>query len=206
VRISFSFADPTAIGLLSVIPQQNNPGPRTVNDLVNAVRRNLSECRRLWWLYQQNNPLLHTEGACCLNNSRSGGKTVIDATYDPGNPQHAATVLRRRNDDLADVGVRMISQQDIQKATAEGTKFKPVILAAKYHRDTDRVELVTQWCVLILDRNKIDELRHLSPNEMETISVSAVGLHVEKADIDINSAGLITDISKQLEAEVANSF
>lgn len=84
VRISFSFADPTAVGLLSVIPQQNSPGSRTINDLVNAVLRNLSECRRLWWLYQQNNPLLHTEGACCLNNTRYGGKAIIDATYDPG--------------------------------------------------------------------------------------------------------------------------
>jgi hypothetical protein len=65
-------------------PQRNSPGPRTVNDLVDAVRRNLSECRRLWWLYQQNNPQLHTEGACCLNNTRYGGKIVIDATYDPG--------------------------------------------------------------------------------------------------------------------------
>ena len=100
----------------------------------------------------------------------------------------------------------MVSKRDIQKATAEGTKFKQAILGAKYHRDIDRVELVTPWCILILDRDKIDELRHLSPNDMETISVSAFGLHVEKADIDINSAGLITDISKQLEAEVANSF
>jgi hypothetical protein len=41
---------------------------------------------------------------------------------------------------------------------------------------------------------------------MATISVSAVGLHVESADIDINSAGLITFISRELEKEVANSF
>src|SRR5690242_7073249 len=84
VRISFSFADPTAVGLLSVIPQQSSPGLRNVNNLVDAVRRNLSECRRLWWLYQQNNPQLRTEGARCLNNMRYGGKTVVDATYDPG--------------------------------------------------------------------------------------------------------------------------
>lgn len=100
----------------------------------------------------------------------------------------------------------MISQQDIRKATAKGTKFKQAILAAKYHRDTDRVELVTPWCILIVDRHRIEELRHVSRNDMETISVSSVGLHVEKADVDINSAGLITGISKQLENEVANSF
>jgi hypothetical protein len=84
VRISFSFVDPTALALLSIIPQQNNPGHRTTNDLVDAVRRNLGECRRLWWTYQQTNPLLHAEGACSLNNTRYGSKTVTTATYDPG--------------------------------------------------------------------------------------------------------------------------
>jgi hypothetical protein len=87
-----------------------------------------------------------------------------------------------------------------------GQKFKQAILAAKYHRDTDRVELVTPWCILIVDRDKIEELRELSPDEMETITVSTVGLHIERADVDINSAGLITDISRQLASEVTKSF
>jgi hypothetical protein len=100
----------------------------------------------------------------------------------------------------------MISEQDVERATEAGALFRPAILSAKYHSDTDRVELVTPWCTLLVDRQKIDEFRQLSPTDMETISVSAVGLHVETADIDINSAGLITFISKQLENEVANSF
>ena len=41
---------------------------------------------------------------------------------------------------------------------------------------------------------------------METIFSSDIGVHIDKANIDINSAGLITHIAKQLEAEVANSF
>ena len=50
VRIFFSFADPTAVGLIDVIPAQNNPGLATINTLVRAVEQNLRECRR---------PMLH---------------------------------------------------------------------------------------------------------------------------------------------------
>jgi hypothetical protein len=100
----------------------------------------------------------------------------------------------------------MISEQDVKRATDAGVQFRQAILSAKYHGDTDRIELETPWCILIVDRQRIEELRALSQNDLETITVSAVGLHVEKADVDINSAGLITYISQQLENEVANSF
>jgi hypothetical protein len=100
----------------------------------------------------------------------------------------------------------MISEQDVQRAAAAGAQFKQAILSAKYHGDTDRIELQTPWCTLIVDRQRIGELRQLSQTDLETITVSAVGLHIEKADVDINSAGLITYISQQLENEVANSF
>ena len=100
----------------------------------------------------------------------------------------------------------MISEQDIERATQVGAGFKQAILAAKYHGDADRVELVTSWCTLIVDRQRIEELRALSQTDMETITVSVVGVHIESADVDINSAGLITHISQQLESEVAGSF
>ena len=100
----------------------------------------------------------------------------------------------------------MISGQDIQRAAEAGAHFKPAILSVKYHRDTDRVELQTPWCTLIIDRQRIEELRGVSQTDMETISVSEVGIHVDNADIDINSAGLVTDIAKQLKDEVSNSF
>jgi hypothetical protein len=100
----------------------------------------------------------------------------------------------------------MISEDDIHRATVAGTSFKQAILSAKYHPDTDRVELVTPWCILIVERQRIAELRQVSQSDMASITVSPVGLHVEKADVDINSAGLITEISQQLETEVANSF
>ena len=83
MRISFSYADPIAIGILDVMPPKNNPGLAVINALASAVQQNLHECRRLWWDYQRNNPLIKTEGACCLNNSRYGSWTVRNATYDP---------------------------------------------------------------------------------------------------------------------------
>jgi hypothetical protein len=100
----------------------------------------------------------------------------------------------------------MISEEEIARATKVGSRIKQAILSAKYHSDTDRIELETPWCTLIVHRQRIEELRTLSRTDLETITVSAVGLHVEKADVDINSAGLITDLCHELEAEVAGSF
>lgn len=100
----------------------------------------------------------------------------------------------------------MISEEEIKQATNVGTQFKQAILSARYHSDVDRIELETPWCILIVDRQHIEELRTLSRTDLETITVSAVGLHIETADVDINSAGLITQISQQLENEVAGSF
>jgi hypothetical protein len=100
----------------------------------------------------------------------------------------------------------MISEDDIHRATVAGARFKQAILSAKYHPDIDRVELVTPWCILIVERQRIEEFRQLSQSEMASITVSSVGIHIEQADVDINSAGLITEISQQLGNEVANSF
>jgi hypothetical protein len=100
----------------------------------------------------------------------------------------------------------MISDEDIRRATEPGIERKQAILSATYHQDTDLLELVTPFCTLIIDRKSIDELRDLSQTDMETLTVSAVGLHIENADVDINSAGLITDLSQRLGNEVANSF
>ena len=83
VRISFSFAYPTAVGLVDVMPPQNNPGIAAINALVAAVEQKLHECRHLWWTYQRNNPLIQAEGTCCLNNSPYGSWTVRSASYDP---------------------------------------------------------------------------------------------------------------------------
>jgi hypothetical protein len=100
----------------------------------------------------------------------------------------------------------VISEKAIRRAARASARFRPAVLAAKYHPDSDRVEFVTGWCTLIVDRQRIAELRGLSLEELRTISVSAVGVHVDGSDIDINAAGLIADVARQLESEVANSF
>jgi hypothetical protein len=91
IRITFSFLD-TIIGLLSVHPAQNNPGTAVIHELERAVHRNLSECRRLWWAYQQNTQ--EPAGPCCLKNQTVGGSVVLDAVYDP-----ATSRLRLRSSD-----------------------------------------------------------------------------------------------------------
>jgi len=100
----------------------------------------------------------------------------------------------------------MISDQDIQSAVEASGRFQPAIRSARYYRDADRIEFETAWCIIIVDRQSIEEFRGLSQNDMETITVSDVGVHIDGADIDVNSAGLITEIAKRLEIEVANSF
>jgi hypothetical protein len=81
----------------------------------------------------------------------------------------------------------MISEKAIRRAARASVQFRPAVLAVKYHPDSDRVELVTGWCTLIVDRDRIAELRGLSPEEPRVISVSAVGVHVDSSDIDITA-------------------
>jgi|SRR5271156_6107333 len=100
----------------------------------------------------------------------------------------------------------MISEQEIALAAERGATFSPAIMTCRYDRKNDRVELVTSWCTLIVDRKQIAELDSVSPHDMESIYASETGLHIDTADIDINSAGLITDLCRQLESHVANSF
>jgi hypothetical protein len=92
IRITFSFLDPN-VGLMSIIPPQNSPGLAVINELAQAVQQRLPDCRRLWWTYQQHNPLTQTEGACCLNNQPRSGSVIVGATYDPAVPETRITFV-----------------------------------------------------------------------------------------------------------------
>ena|SRR5437868_5523242 len=46
----------------------------------------------------------------------------------------------------------MISDTEIDRVAAASAKFKPALIDARYHPDTDRMELVTPWCTLLVDR------------------------------------------------------
>jgi hypothetical protein len=82
IRITFSFRNP-GVALMSIIPPKNRPGSGVINELAQAVQRNLPECRRLWWTYQQSNPFTQAEGPCCLNNQHHAGAKIVSASYDP---------------------------------------------------------------------------------------------------------------------------
>jgi len=88
VRIAFSFLDRN-VQVLSILPPRNSPGHHVVNELAQAVQRNLSECRNLWWTYQQNT--LDPAGPCCLNNQVVAGGLLLEVTYDP-----ATSSVRKR--------------------------------------------------------------------------------------------------------------
>jgi hypothetical protein len=92
----------------------------------------------------------------------------------------------------------MITDRDIDRVVAASAKFKPAVLAVRYHADSDRIELRMSWCTLLIDRQQIAELRDVSPHDLETITVSAVGVHIEPANIDINAGGLLTDIANKI--------
>jgi hypothetical protein len=83
VRIAFSFLDST-ISLLSILPFNNAPSAQVINTLAQALtEENLSECRRLWWMFQRDNPSNRTAGPCCLNGQLFGSSVILNATYDP---------------------------------------------------------------------------------------------------------------------------
>lgn len=100
----------------------------------------------------------------------------------------------------------MISDEDIQRAVKAGESFRPAITACKYDAESDRVELVTAWCIISVERTFIDELRDVSPAAIKNIYVSQYGVHVDDVDVDINSAGLIAYMGRRLADEAENSF
>lgn len=100
----------------------------------------------------------------------------------------------------------MISDADIDRVVAASERFKPAIVSVRYHADTDRLELSTSWCTLLVDRREIAELRDVPQHALETITVSPVGLHIESADIDINAGGLLAHFAGKLAEQAARSL
>ena len=100
----------------------------------------------------------------------------------------------------------MISDKEIDRVVVASAKFKQALLAARYHADTDQIELKMSWCTLLVDRRQIAELRDISPHDLEAIAVSSVGLHVESADIDINAGALLIDIAGKIARQGEKSI
>jgi hypothetical protein len=93
---------------------------------------------------------------------------------------HADVFFRWRDRSQGGVGasrairVGSRAEWEVEQAVEVSASFTRAILFAKYYADIDRIELVTRWCTLIVDRQKIEELR-LCVKLVETISVSFVG-------------------------------
>ena len=98
-----------------------------------------------------------------------------------------------------------MAEETVDRVLSASERFRPVLIGARYHADTDRVELTMSWCTLLVDRRQIVELRDVSLHDLDTISVSAVGLHIERADIDINAGGLLTALAKKIGKQAAKS-
>ena len=99
----------------------------------------------------------------------------------------------------------MISDNDIQQAMEAGAKFVQMVTAVRYRPKNDKIEIRTSWCTLLVDRKQIPELSRISKRRIREIYVSVNGIHIESADMDIESAGLVVYIARKLveEAEQA---
>ena len=99
----------------------------------------------------------------------------------------------------------MISKREIRKATEAGAKLSQMVTAVRYRGRTDQIEITTSWCTLLVARQWISELRNLSRSQLRTIRVSQFDIHIESADIEIESAGLVAYVARELieEAERA---
>ncbi len=95
----------------------------------------------------------------------------------------------------------MISSKEIRQATEAGAKLVQMVSAVRYRAKTDQVEIRTSWCTLLVDRKQIPELASLSRSRMREIHSSLTGIHIDSADKDIESAGLVVYIARKLVEE-----
>jgi hypothetical protein len=95
----------------------------------------------------------------------------------------------------------MITDKEIQRAAKLGARFDPVVQRLQYHRKSDCLEFAMGWCTLMVDRKHIEELRDLSPSDLEGIYLSAEGIHLDAVDLDISAAGLIAALAHELEEQ-----
>ena len=100
----------------------------------------------------------------------------------------------------------MISKEAIDAAPEVGTRLAPLVKSVRYRPTTDKIELVTSWCVISIDRKRIAVLRNIQRRQMREIRMSpGGGICLESADMDIESAGLIVYIARRLVVEAGQS-
>lgn len=100
----------------------------------------------------------------------------------------------------------MITDEEIVRVTKKSAKFRPALRAVRYEPETDRVEFVTPSCTLLVPRREIDEFKDVSSDDMKDIRATAFGVHIDRLDLDINAAGLLTEIIDRLRNDLSKSF
>lgn len=88
----------------------------------------------------------------------------------------------------------MISKKEIRQVAKKSAEFVQVITAARYLPGADQIKFTTPWLTFRVDRQKIDELRDVSTEQLMHIYASVAGIHINRANIDIDSSGLILEL------------
>jgi hypothetical protein len=88
-RVRFSYVD-SEVALISIVPLQNVPLQRVVNELLDDIQARLTDCRRSWWRMRQTTCLANqwalgsTVGKLGLCSERTrGARQIADGIYDP---------------------------------------------------------------------------------------------------------------------------
>lgn len=70
-----------------------------------------------------------------------------------------------------------------------------IVDSAFYHRESDHLVLICMPFAVLIDREAVDELRRIPPDDMSLVRLSAAGttIIVEKHDVYIEAAGLVSE-------------
>jgi hypothetical protein len=93
----------------------------------------------------------------------------------------------------------MVAEEEIRLAVAAGEKFRQAIYKVVYDAERDFLVFETPWGMLSIKRTVIPDLRDVSPKALHTIEVSSTAIHIGELDLDINSAGLLAEIFREIE-------
>ena len=100
----------------------------------------------------------------------------------------------------------MVAETEQNRALEAGARFKPAIQAAHYDYDKDELILETRWGKLAIPRAEIGIFKDVKPENMCEIYASHTGVHIDDIDLDVNSAGLLTEVFRHLGLALESSF
>lgn len=100
----------------------------------------------------------------------------------------------------------MATEAQYERAQAASERYRAPLLAIAYDPASDLVFFETAWGPRSASRKDIDLLRDVSPQMVARAYISAMGIHIDEIDLDINSAGLLATIFPDLRGELSDSF